>query len=344
MKRFLFSTLSFLAAALGVCANPLWEGAEYLALGYMSSDTSQKALMYFDGSGNQLGYVRLETSNYAGATSIAFGSGIVPNLSGGDGLMLLRSANNFASTSNFVTINLYDNPLTTSIDNGAQLARQSGCTYAVLGVASNSSTDYIDVAKQIDRAQNGLVTLLVDRYNKETNELMASYVYKYSMPDTLSAGSMVNRVQTETQENRWDIGNVEVVNFASGIFTTEATADMPNQFALLDVGGNIRIYVGSDLDVNVSLVNGFSIVQEGKEIVSIWGDDNYTLTVLYDDNSVLEYDSRTGELNGNSYSMNTDYTILDVVKVGSIVVPEPAQYALAFGVFAILFAVWRKRR
>ena len=314
MKKIISLISLSLISAASVLANPIWEGAEYMALGYLTDDASQKALMYFDGSGNQLGYVRLETSNYAGATSIAFGSG------------------------------LYDNPLTTSIDNGAQLARQSGCTYAVLGVASNSSTDYIDVAKQIDRAQNGLVTLLVNRYNKETNELMASYVYKYSMPDTLSAGSMVNRVQTETQENRWDIGNVEIVNFASGIFTTEATADMPNQFALLDVGGNIRIYVGSDLDVNVSLVNGFSIVQEGKEIVSIWGDDNYTLTVLYDDNSVLEYDSRTGELNGNSYSMNTDYTILDVVKVGSIVVPEPAQYALAFGVFAILFAVWRKRR
>ena len=78
MKRFLFSVVSFFMAVLGLYANPLWEGAEYLALGYMSSDTSQKALMYFDGSGNQLGYVRLETSNYAGATSIAFGSGISP--------------------------------------------------------------------------------------------------------------------------------------------------------------------------------------------------------------------------------------------------------------------------
>ena len=343
MKRILAFVSSLILLSVSGFANPQWENAEYIALGNLTDDASQKVLMYFDGSGNQLGYSRLNTSSYSGATSIAFGAGIIPNVGGEDGLLLLRSANDFASTSNYAAINLYDNPLTASISSGSELPRLSSCAYAVLQLASNKNSDFIDVAKQIDRAQNGLVTLLVDRYNKADNTFMASYVYKYAMPDTLSASGMVNRVETETQGNRWDIGVVEAVDFASGIFTTEATADMPNQFALLDAGGNVRIYIASDLSVAVSLTNSFSIVQEGKEIVSIWGDDDYTLNVLYDDNSVLGFDARTGELNGEAFTMNGDYAMLDVVKVGGIVVPEPAEYAFAFGVMATIYAAWRRR-
>ena len=346
MKRFLFSVVSFFMAVLGLYANPLWEGAEYLALGYMSSDTSQKALMYFDGSGNQLGYVMLNTSAYAGANSIAYGVGIVPNIDGADGLMLLRSANDFENTNNYITVNLYSDPISADISNGAELDRTPPIYYTSLGLASNSSSTFVDVVKQIDKTQSGLVTLLVDRYDRTSQALLNTYIYKYSIPNTVSDGTTITRVETPEQGPRWDIGgsDMTLINFTSGIFTDVQIEGQPNQFAVLDSTGYIRIYTGADASAANTGIKSFSVVQEGKEIVSIWGDDNYTLSVLYSDNSVLEYDSRTGELTGGSYSMNTDYTILDVVKVGSIVVPEPAQYALAFGVFAILFAVWRKRR
>ncbi len=346
MKKIIPQLIFTLVFAGGLWANPQWENAEYLALGNMTDDASQKVLMYFDGSGNQLGYIRLDTSAYASATSIAFGAGIVPNLDGGDGLLLLRSANDFENTNNYMTVNIYADPITASISNGSNFSRLSPVNYLSFGIASNSKSEYVDVAKQIDRAQNGLVTMLVDRYNRASQELITTYIYKYMVPDTMDKSDMISRVETEFYYPRWDIGGSEMtlVDFSMGVFATTSDPTLTNQFAVLDDKGDVRIYLGSDLNAGVTLANMFSILQDGKEIVSIWGDDNYTLMALYNDNSVLEYDTRTGELKGEAFKMNADYTMLDVVKVGGIVVPEPAEYALAFGIMAVLYAAWRRCR
>ncbi len=342
MKK-LSTILICISAALTMFAQ--YENAAYIGLGSLSGGSSQRVLMYFDSSFNQLGYVTLQTSAYEGANSIAYGAGIIPNSNGLPGMLLQRDTPN--EDSNYFTVNAYADPLTAGVSDGAELQRSQPAAYASVFVASNSKTDYIDRVVAINSiSTDGILTALVNRYNKEAfgGEYLTSFIYRYQIPATAAAAFQVWRVDNEIQAPRWDVANIEYKDFATGYFSTPYDSEVTEQLALLDTEGLVHFYQVKDNKTGV--INrevSMDVSKDGKEIISVWGGDAYSLFVLYDDYTISEYDTTTLELVDTVWLSST-HQLLDIVKVSPAVIPEPAEYAVLFGLFALGAAFLGRRK
>ena len=341
-KQFLYLCLSCpLLAVSSLFAQ--WENAEYLALGSLSGASSQRVLMYFDSSFNQLGYLTLETSAYEGANSIAYGNGIIPNGGNAPALVLQRVSSDTTISSRYV--NCYKDPLASAISSGGQLPRDQSCTFIDLQMASSDRTPYVDNVVSLGSANtDGILLALVNRYNISDNSFISSFIYRYQVPESGVYGVPVYRVETETQAPRWDVkSGVEYKDFTTGIFFSPYDSEVTDQIACITADGTVHFYQVKDSKTNVIDKGTMSVAMDGKDVLSIWGGDNYSLFVLYSDYSVMEYDTISKEFRSSSF-LSTDYGIIDMVKVSPVVVPEPAAYAALFGALALGVALLRRAR
>jgi len=109
----------------------------------------------------------------------------------------------------------------------------------------------------------------------------------------------------------------------------------------------VRIY-GLDSNYEIILDNYVDVVlaeNSGGEVVILQeGWDTVSLTALNGGNAVngLAFQSFTDNGDSNGFGPNTPcYIALDNVKYSAI--PEPSTYAAIFGIFALIFSVYRKR-
>lgn len=341
--KFLYICLAYPILALSSLFAQ-WDNAEYIALGSISGGGSQRVLMFFDSDFNQLGYVSLQTSAYDGANSIAYGNGLVPNQNGLPGMLLQR--NTPEEDYNYFTVNTYADPLTSGVSSGGELPRSLPANFGSVFVASSGTTEYIDRVVAINSAStDGVLIALVNRYNKDAlgGEHIFSSIYRYKMPINADTSFPVYRVEDDAQAPRWDVDVVEWKDFTTGVFSAPYDSEVTDQLACLSADGTVYFYQVKDPKTHVIDFGTMSVASDGKDILSIWGGDDYSLFVLYSDYSVMEYDTITKEIRSTSF-LSADYGILDMVKTSPVVVPEPAEYAMLFGIAALGFIFFRRRK
>lgn len=359
MKKWMLRLFSLCSVVAVPSLYAQYENAAYIGLGSLSGGSSQRVLVYFDSSFNELGYVTLQTSAYDGANSIAYGASSIPNSNGFPGMLLQRDTP--PENNNYFTVNAYADPLIAGLTGGAELPRSMPSNYGSIFVASSGTTDYIDRVVAINStATDGYVVALVNRYNKEAygGGYMSSYIYRYKIPATADAPFSAYRVdewvdvggeQVMVQAPRWDIPytTVEVggyKDFTTGYFFSPNDSEVTEQLAVLDANGLVQFFQVKDNKTNV--ISGYPSIDvsvDGRGIISIFGGDEYSLFVLYDNYEISEYDTRTQEVI-NTFFMSTSYPLLDMVNVSPAVVPEPAEYAALFGLLALCFAFFRRSR
>ncbi len=328
MKR-LFTLLLLLPFPL--FGNAAWENAAYIVLTGPASDTGRE-IHYLDMAGNILGKQTLATSNYATANAIVYGSGMNPSYAG-NGLGLFRGVGTTASR----TMNFYDDPLLSPLASGSTLPRNTTRTYADLATGTAS-----DMFIALDIANDGRLSTLVQR------DTGYSYIYNYMVDEGAISKNILARDAT-MGTNYWDMGGQLMRNFCYGDFlkTPQALA-ADQQVALLLADSrtvNIRyLYFNSAEGGYLNNMSSFNVGIDGKNILDMWESDYNYLAVLYDDNSVVEYDAQNGSvMDTYTFIAGGLSNVLDVVRVADLTIPEPAEYAALFGLFALLFAARRRR-
>ncbi len=323
------------------CAAADWTGAVYGVLSGTDTATT-RTISYYDANGILLGSQSMATSNFVGANAIAYGSTVCPNLGeGGKGLVLLRTEVGSATETSpnaGRTINFYVDPVTAT---GASLARTTPSTYGTVSgpaLASPAIDHYVDLVV----AKNGSLLALVNRKNETTGAITGVYLYPFAIPETHASYPNLNRENDTYFNQLLNISNIETTAVATGDFLKNQTYD--NQFALVDINGLLTIRnstYGSSQATQVA--TGFTPfdISLGKDIVSIWESDYNYLAVLYDDNSVVEWDVATATQK-NTFTFAGLTNALDVVRFTALI-PEPSAYAAIFG-FAALALVFLKRR
>ena len=318
--------------------------AAYLALGYFDSDgpSSQRILMYFDNSGMSLGYVTLETSAMEYANSIAYGVSACPNLNGTKGMILLRDQNN-GSNPIVRTTNYYGDPL---LESGTVLPRLSPVGY---GSIKTAKSEYNDKTIQLGIASDNRIGVLVNRYSLQ-DEYISSFIYYYKMPETATSSLNLSRDGDNISIfQRLDLGNIEYSDFCYGKFYATTPEEATDQIVFVTKDGDVSIFLSSNktpspIEKNSNILN---VGIDGKDIISIWGGDDYTLSVLYSDNTIIDWDINSKSIS-KEYSFNAELPIkiLDVVRTNNIVIPEPANIGIisAISVFTVIVFFRNRRR
>ena len=342
---------SMLAASSSAYAQG-WADAVYGVLS--GSGSTVRTITYLAADGSILGSQTLQTSNYGGANAILYGPDVAPNLADANGLILLRDEVGAVQETGTGTglyrsnagrnINYYANPLEST---SAMLNRMNPVSYvsiqgATLASVSDPAKAPMDHFIDLGMSNSGTILTLVMR--DLADGTFIPYIYRYMIPETTSTnGQGLSRYNGDGLLNYSDLGLGNVyTTFAVGNFVNIADAYV-DQFALANESGIIHIKTVNYVSTTSAYVKEFDASILGKEIVSMWENDYHYLAILYDDNSVVEYDVNTGLQVGDAYSFDSSIkNILDVVRFTPILVPEPATYAAFFGLFALGFVIMRR--
>ncbi len=319
-----------------------WSNAAFIALSGSAESASARTLYYLDSYGSILGSQTLADSAYAGANSIAYGTNVCPNLSGADGLMLLRTKNGaatMATQSAARDVNFYPDPLDAS---GGTLSKMTVGSGTFIGPNNANLVDsYLDLSVCAD----GRVYSLISRQTTTTTQY---YLYAFLVPGaSAGAPSMSRNTTSGTNGGYFQIGDSTIYTspiqfFTMGNFYADSTR--PYQFAFVDSAGMLYVRDFENTNASTYAKTSFSVAQADKSILSIWETDDNLIGILYDDNSVIAWNAST-MAQEYGYELDEALTgVLDIIQIAAYTpIPEPAHLAALIGLGALLFALKRRR-